>query len=1217
MFPFSAGDNSSHLLLSHENSLKWKGIFTNALKGVQKQVHNGLTSREDALDYIETLMVRLLITLCSAQPHTKEDVDERISKTFPDPIDKWAIRDAQNAVRDYKKNCNILLPVDKILPLLKEELGYRVDYSLAVYIVAVLEYIAADILKISGIYVKNIRHQEITSQDIKVAICADQVLYDMFFQEEDLSVMVEDEPVRREKMTYEEIVKDLIMEEVQYLRDLNMIIRVFRAPFAKLFPRSKDLDVIFSNILDIYDFTAKLLSSVEDQVEMAQDGDVPLVGACFTDLTEGEEFSVYERYVADMMTPNGKGRLNALLTREDVILLLKQSGNGFREAFKYVLPKLLMGPVYHCLQYFEIIKALISTSPNDEDRECLTQADGLLQALKVRLERQLGNVPKRKNWELSLRMHPHSRSATEKMTEIQKSIDGWDGKDIIQMCSKFIMEGTLTKITGRRANPERYCFLFDGLIILCKLNPRGRTSVMPSLEYKLKEKFFIRKVEVVDREDTDDLKNAFEIHPREHMHVVLQAKSADEKTNWMAALVALQTRSMLERSLDSKLREEEKNHPLILPPSDEYEFAVQDSNKNIIFEDNQESSYESPLIKGGQLIKLTERLTYHMYADPRFLRTFLLTYRSFCTPKELLELLIRRFDIPEPKFDTMSLLDDNAALKIREDLKRFRNEYVKPVQFRVVNVFRHWVDHHFYDFERDRDLLERLNDFLRTIKGKAMRKMADLISKSIQRKSSDFKHSVSVEIPAYDHWYSSRLHPIEIARQVTLLEFDLYRAIKPSELIGMPWMKRDKQQTAPNLLKMIHFSTNKERVAVVSRVIEVMLVFQELNNFNGVLEIIGALNSASVFRLEHTKKELAHKYQKALEEASELNNDHFKKYIEKLRSINPPCVPFLGMYLTNILKTEEGNPDFMANAPEGIINFSKRRKVAEITGEIQQYQNQPYCLHPENSIREFFAVLDPLKERSMSEKELEDYLFKTSLEIEPRDGKLPRNPKRFLDYSLKSPGIKPSTNRHGSNNKSSAIPPSLPKMSEEDDSSHSVCNTPTSPNKPQSPSAMGGSVNSVFVNSPEPSSSPSQPNPMHFPASSTNAHEDKEIRRSPPPLPPRRNTAHLPEPPPTPPPRVDSDRPPPVPPRRDSMPLHNINPSLARSFSVSHPRNSTDTLLFSGHTLPRQNFERHSSERSIQLNPVNINGSEDHGDRPSLPPRTYLAHLAHARKQSS
>ena len=64
---------------------------------------------------------------------------------------------------------------------------------------------------------------------------------DMFFPDDDDTMEVDDLQIDlgSTSQSFEELIKDFMLEENQYLRDLNMIIRVFRDPFVRLYPRSK------------------------------------------------------------------------------------------------------------------------------------------------------------------------------------------------------------------------------------------------------------------------------------------------------------------------------------------------------------------------------------------------------------------------------------------------------------------------------------------------------------------------------------------------------------------------------------------------------------------------------------------------------------------------------------------------------------------------------------------------------------------------------------------------------------------------------------------------------------------------------------------------------------------------------------------------------------------------------------------------------------------
>jgi RasGEF domain len=141
-------------------------------------------------------------------------------------------------------------------------------------------------------------------------------------------------------------------------------------------------------------------------------------------------------------------------------------------------------------------------------------------------------------------------------------------------------------------------------------------------------------------------------------------------------------------------------------------------------------------------------------------------------------------------------------------------------------------------------------------------------------------------------------------------------------------MKDDKEVRAPNIIRMVRWSNHviqwlvteivslkdnlKQRCLMMEKIITIGKVSKNinrkhlnaLNNFNGIKEILAALQSSSVYRLKKTFAGVGSKYLKTFEElktitASELN---FKNLRAKIHSVEPPLIPFPGVYQGDLVR---------------------------------------------------------------------------------------------------------------------------------------------------------------------------------------------------------------------------------------------------------------------------------------------------------------------------
>ncbi|KAH8146296.1 uncharacterized protein LAJ45_09739 [Morchella importuna] len=403
-------------------------------------------------------------------------------------------------------------------------------------------------------------------------------------------------------------------------------------------------------------------------------------------------------------------------------------------------------------------------------------------------------------------------------------------------------------------------------------------------------------------------------------------------------------------------------------------------------------------VKGGSLVALVERASRHDMLDSNLISTFLLTYPSFTTASELFNQLVRRFTVQPP-----------SGLSAT-DFEIWTEKKQKLIRVRVLSIMKMWLEQNWMEGLDDaaKELLRKMHTFAKDVmlpQLSGANQVLSLIDTRLRGQEPEMKrmvlNMVSQPPPPILPKHMKKLKfldidALEFARQLTIIESKSYGKLKAAECLSKGWSKPPNggPDPAENIRAIIMQSnrlTNwvaemiltqnevRKRVIVIKHFIAVAEKCRQLNNFSTLTAILAALQTSSIHRLKRTWEHVPTRTNAILEGMNTLMGAtmNFAEYREMLHIVNPPCVPFLGVYLKDLTFVADGNEDFI-KGDKGFINFDKRVKTANIVREIQQYQSVPYPLQPVPELQEYIIT------NMQSARDVND-MYNLSLSLEPRE----------------------------------------------------------------------------------------------------------------------------------------------------------------------------------------------------------------------------------------
>uniref|UniRef100_A0A1B6C8Z3 Ral guanine nucleotide dissociation stimulator-like 1 n=1 Tax=Clastoptera arizonana TaxID=38151 RepID=A0A1B6C8Z3_9HEMI len=413
-------------------------------------------------------------------------------------------------------------------------------------------------------------------------------------------------------------------------------------------------------------------------------------------------------------------------------------------------------------------------------------------------------------------------------------------------------------------------------------------------------------------------------------------------------------------------------------------------------------------IKAGTLQRLVESLaTDDGELESTYINIFLATYRTFATPKQVLSLLLDRYEqLANNELDLPEVVTDQhrktLVLALHVWLDSYPEDFRDPPLHATLHQLLFFTQTHLPDSELQLKVRHRLERFTRDDQ------MLD--SCSLFPNDSLCVLMNGSHAPPYSFPDVPERH---FAEQLTRMDMKLLLKLVPHQCLGGIWSRRDKsrsQEAATVLATVNQFNAvslrvistvlmdpnlkPSDRAKYISTWIDVAQELRVLKNFSSLKAIISGLQSNPVYRLQKTWQALSREKVELFDELARIfsednnqwaqrellmregtakfadtvgeNDKQLQKVIQRQANnsgnISHGTIPYLGTFLTDLTMIDTAIPDTLY---EGLINFDKRRKEFEVLAQIKLFQGaaNAYNIHEDFAFDRWFDSILTLDDR--------------------------------------------------------------------------------------------------------------------------------------------------------------------------------------------------------------------------------------------------------------